>query len=463
MSEAQIPNATDLPDRNEPLNGMEITPEKPETDAIEPSGTAAPDQQPTLAAEQAGDRTSNSDPVAEALIWQSDADVAELVGVSEALRQQNSDLIDHVQELENLLEECHTALQSQVKRTQSAENKLVQQTSELQTTQDQLTRLFRELEASHQVAQRQQILIETLTVELQASQERVAQLERQCALIQQRYNEQSQMLLQSETACGELQDRLQRQQRYTLQFKAALDKCLEMPGLKELAANIATAAQPETNLQNSPPELQRFSVKPQPIRPWSAKSEISQDAEVEASEALPASPAIDSQAEQSSAEVVAPEAGVDNADIETFVNPFFGVEEPDILLEQDLSPAPASDSDIEAAEQALWAEIERLTQQKISSENVKAKEDTLTPEVTSSPSPQLSETFEVVAESEVSAATEEKKVLGETSPDTDIIPLVTGGQPPSWPSPLVYPERTPKKIKSLAAIDLPTFPKIKKA
>ena len=30
---------------------------------------------------------------------------------------------------------------------------------------------------------------------------------------------------------------------------------------------------------------------------------------------------------------------------------------------------------------------------------------------------------------------------------------------PNWPSPVIYPQRPPKKLKSLAAIDLPKFPR----
>jgi hypothetical protein len=31
--------------------------------------------------------------------------------------------------------------------------------------------------------------------------------------------------------------------------------------------------------------------------------------------------------------------------------------------------------------------------------------------------------------------------------------------PPNWPSPVVYPFRQPKKLTSMASVDLPTFPR----
>jgi len=62
--------------------------------------------------------------------------------------------------------------------------------------QDQVRSLFHELEASHKTAQRQEILIETLTAQLESSQERVAQLERECS--PRYYNEQSHQLVQTE-------------------------------------------------------------------------------------------------------------------------------------------------------------------------------------------------------------------------------------------------------------------------
>jgi hypothetical protein len=68
---------------------------------------------------------------------------------------------------------------------------------------------------------------EALQAELDVNQQRVAQLERECTLLQQRFNEKTVALQQAENTCHDLKSRLHRQQRYTLQFKAALGKMSE--------------------------------------------------------------------------------------------------------------------------------------------------------------------------------------------------------------------------------------------
>jgi hypothetical protein len=128
--------------------------------------------------------------------------------------------------------------------------------------------LFHALESSHQAAQRQQILIETLSEQLQSSQERIAQLERECALTQQRYNEQSHQLLQAANTCRELRTRLHRQQRQTLQFKAALEKSLEMS-----PSNSVSQQQPHQKSGI----LTLCRSQSTAIQPWSAEPELLED------------------------------------------------------------------------------------------------------------------------------------------------------------------------------------------
>jgi chromosome segregation ATPase len=190
MSEAQNHNnEQNLPQPNEANQTIESSADLTDSN---PSPTMA--DNPAGSEESAGNVSGQ---IADALTWQSDLDVAELVTLSQSLQQQNNDLLSHIEQLEKLLDECHSALQLQMKRNQGLETRITQQTEELTSTQEQATRLFRELEASHQVAQRQQILIETLNQQLENSQEQVAQLERECALAQQKSNEQAYSLSQS--------------------------------------------------------------------------------------------------------------------------------------------------------------------------------------------------------------------------------------------------------------------------
>ncbi|MFB2835598.1 hypothetical protein [Floridanema evergladense] len=416
--------------------------------AFEPVITSSEDSPSSNEGTQIADSTNPTLEVSE--ISETEAksfDVLELVNLSEALQQQNNDLLTHVQDVERLLDECNRALESQIKRSQTAEAKFAEQSKELNTTQEQLGRLFRELEASHQVAQRQQILIETLNHQLESSQERVAELERQCAFIQQRYNEQSQLLLQTENTRQELQDRLQRQQRYTLQFKAALDKCLDMPTIKEINAEISAllnSSENQTNPQNIS-EAVHLLLKPQPIKPWSAavettteQSNIAQE-ETSRNLILPQFSRLQPQLEASN---------------ESFSNPFLEIAKSD----PNLAPALQSESidqppvNFGAAEEAMWEELERLTQG--TTVNVAPQETSVTPQpanllpVNQEESP--------VKEAELLSATpttEPNLVAAKNEESIDSKPY------PGWPSPIVYPQRTPKKIKSLAAVDLPSFPR----
>ncbi|MGA7935364.1 MAG: hypothetical protein WCA35_17575, partial [Kovacikia sp.] len=198
---------------------------------------------------------------------------------------ENSELRDRITQLEQDLTQQQIEFQLEVARSLQAdaagEVQLdvpnTQAVKELAAAQERISRLFKELELSQQTAQRQQILVETITEQLESSQERIAQLERDCAFTQQRYNEQVQQLLQAENTCRDLRMRLHRQQRHTLQFKAALEKCLEMPApyrqnhfMPDLSPE-ADASAPDSSIAAFP-SPHPLIPKNQPVRPWSISS-----------------------------------------------------------------------------------------------------------------------------------------------------------------------------------------------
>ena len=151
------------------------------------------------------------------------------VALAGKLRQHNRELAKTIVKLEQDLAKSQEQLQSQVTRSRSTEVLIAQQGEEINLTQKQLTDLFLELETSHQATQSKDILVEDLSQKLESSQKRIAQLERECASLQDKYNQQCQKLSESEKTVSELRYRLHRQQRHTLQFKAALEQCLEEP------------------------------------------------------------------------------------------------------------------------------------------------------------------------------------------------------------------------------------------
>lgn len=196
--------------------------------------------------------------------------LADLISLIQELNQCNSILLDRVSQLEEALERSQNALKSEVKRSQNQTltdyNPGLTAAQDLAAAQEQAIDLYNQLEFVHQTSQRQQILIETLTGQLETSQERMAQLEREAALVQQRYNEQTQLLGQSESNCRDLQARLHRQQRYTLQFKVALEKSLDVstPHYESVAEMGVASAIDGSCLP-----------KVQPIEPWTSPVDIS--------------------------------------------------------------------------------------------------------------------------------------------------------------------------------------------
>jgi hypothetical protein len=208
------------------------------------------------------------------------------IDLVDSLTQQNETLRARVAFLESALGQSQLTLQqeserweSRVKASEDAwlreqEAVIARHLSDLTQSQQKVTELFQQLERSHQLTQRQQILIDTMNTELRVSQEQVAQLERECAGTQQNFAEQVQLVAQTERTCRDLRSRLNRQQRYTLQFKAALEKSLEVPGLFE---DPIVDAEPVTPKSTT---TARVAIpKASPVQPWSSQSGSGSDSD----------------------------------------------------------------------------------------------------------------------------------------------------------------------------------------
>ena len=166
-------------------------------------------------------------------------------------------------------------MQRERRQTEALSSQLEQQTKELKSTTEELEVTRQEFEAG-------QVAIANLSQNLQFTQERMALMERECALTQKNYQEQSQLKQQLENTCRELRARLHRQQRHTLQFKAALEKCIEKPGSVDLESiptlepvSSSPATSPDSTGTNSTGTDYGVIVfsKAQPIQPWSAKTD----------------------------------------------------------------------------------------------------------------------------------------------------------------------------------------------
>lgn len=491
MSEADTSNNQSLP---EPTASLEDS----TTNVPEASGTSEQSQiihLPEFGNWRDADRESEPEPPTESYIdtnaplysevddhsvqtpSERQSNDADWFALAQKMRQRNRHLHEQVMELRQALKDKQEALHLELMRSRDQETLIVQQAEEMNTVQEQMGRLFHALESSHQAAVRQQILIETLSEQLQSSQERIAQLERECALTQHRYNEQSNQLIQAGNTCRELRDRLARQQRQTLQFKAALEKSLEMT-----SSSHSIGQQPHAKGSTHP----FFIPKTQPIQPWSADPEFLQEQSD-----------VDSPWNQTTR--LEP---IEISPLQT--EPFVGAKSGDELLEKPLAnPEPPMGDALQNQQ-----EIDRIStidtsewgQTSATAEAVEASEleleEQLLAEMSSlaeasgiwEPQPDLTDVQAPVAP-ELAPNPEETNRPGlyligtQQAKLPDDVPEETQAEldteeywdnlidhepesptevmlPQSnWPSPVLYPLRPPKKRKSLAAIDLPTFPR----
>jgi hypothetical protein len=178
--------------------------------------------------------------------------VSDLIALIQELNQCNHALLNRVNQLEIELD----AAQSQLQPTDAA------------PSGSDSPSLAHQLEFALQANQRQQILLDTLTEQLESSQERIAELEQDCARTQQNYQEQAQRLADNDVLCRDLRSRLQRQQRYTLQYKVALEKSLDVPPPSYLLGAEVDAEQPRPS--EAPPDS--TISQPRQIQPWSGQA-----------------------------------------------------------------------------------------------------------------------------------------------------------------------------------------------
>lgn len=135
------------------------------------------------------------------------------------IRTQNQQLKQEISELKTFIEEQKKQIKDQVIENKKYESKI--QELEIAVNHSHIPR-----EEQNEQYQKQKMVIENLTKELKKTQQLAANLERDCSLLQDSYNECQYLLKQKEKENKELQVRLQRQQRYNAQYKTALDHYL---------------------------------------------------------------------------------------------------------------------------------------------------------------------------------------------------------------------------------------------
>jgi hypothetical protein len=127
------------------------------------------------------------------------------------LRQINRQLVEEIARLEQSLASAKQTLHNQQEANQAHEITILQQQDELNVARDRVGALFQQLESSHQIGQRQQTLIETLSQQLEIVQTIVPQIEAEHEDLRQKYQQQAQKLTKTEQVAVELHRRLKLQ------------------------------------------------------------------------------------------------------------------------------------------------------------------------------------------------------------------------------------------------------------
>ncbi|MGG6237526.1 hypothetical protein ACQ4N7_02715 [Nodosilinea sp. AN01ver1] len=405
-------------------------------------------------------------------------DPENLVQLIQDLNQCNDALLLRVTELEDDLERSQVALQAEIERNQAHPGALPVAATP-GPVQQQIAQLLSELDIANDGLRRTTIHNETLQAELEVSQQRVAQLERECTLLQQRFSEKNTALHQAEETCRDLKARLHRQQRYTLQFKAALEKCLNMTPGAAATSSAAVQGQLLASVVETPGQPVAMP-RSQQIQPWSAGPEASTSnpslthllrglrgagpSPVPAPQRdlpapqrdLPEAPAplIDS------AEPLPPLAAQLSSQPEPEPTPVAPAASaaPDPWLEPS-SPlevaAPAAATPSLFTEPSPWGEpIAPVAQPEPVVKPVPVEP---VPVVDQPPAAPIAATPAAAPTTAMSTAKAASSPVASVATAGPALPAYLSTSGKASPSPLVYPLRSQKKIKTIAAVELPSF------
>lgn len=373
----------------------------------------------------------------------------DLVQLIQDLNQCNDALLLRVTELEEALERSQVALQAEIERTQTPPGGLPVGAIP-GPVQQQIAQLLSELDIANDGLRRTTIHNETLQADLEANQQRVAQLERECTLLQQRFSEKNTALHQAEGTCRDLKARLQRQQRYTLQFKAALEKCLNTAPTAGQAAQQLPMVQGQLLHITTLEEASQPVAMPrsQQIQPWSAGTgsvtdnpsltHLLRGLRGAGPSPVPAPAAIQPDL------FTAPEPSPAIAPEPLPTTPAAPLPPPSpapVALDPWLEETSATSAEAASlfTEPSPWGEPVATTPQPVAAPQSIPTAMSAPPEPVQTPQTPIAASV--------------------PRPSAPALPAYPGTVAKASPSPLVYPLRSQKRITSIAAVELPSFGK----
>jgi|GEM_PF-1765894 len=195
-------------------------------------------------------KLENSGSLSEKMNWQK---------VAHKLREYNRKLLKKVFRLEQELAEIDNNFNKYLEKSNNSDLLLAQQAEEIKSHQEKFALLNQQLVGSQQQIDSQELIIKQIAEQHELSQKQAAQLERECTLLQEKYNRQAFELVTKEQLSQELHTQLDQQQQTSLQLEAKLKQYQETAISRSEKAAKATSRQ-----QNYPHN--RY------IQPWSTAS-----------------------------------------------------------------------------------------------------------------------------------------------------------------------------------------------
>jgi predicted nucleic acid-binding Zn-ribbon protein len=157
--------------------------------------------------------------------------------VAHKLREYNRKLLKKVFRLEQELAEIDNKFNKYVEKSQNSDVLLARQAEELESYQEKVALLLKQLAGSQQQVENQELLINQVSQQHELSQQQTAQLERECTLLQEKYNQKAFELASKEQESERLKQELSQQQHSVLQQEAKLKTYQEAASRKEKAVS----------------------------------------------------------------------------------------------------------------------------------------------------------------------------------------------------------------------------------
>ena len=157
--------------------------------------------------------------------------------VAHKLREYNRKLLKKVFRLEQELAEIDNKYNKYVEKSRNSDMLLVQQAGELESDRENLAVMVEQLANFQQQLDERELIIKQISEQHELSQQQAAQLERECTLLQEKYNQKAFELVAKEKENQEIQSELSQQQHIALQQEAQLKRYQEAASRKEKTAS----------------------------------------------------------------------------------------------------------------------------------------------------------------------------------------------------------------------------------